>query len=204
MEDKRKIAAKSGQLRYYTERKYEESPILKSMDPYRQDLPIGYAKNCTRRIDVRESTKDCRDDLGFGIIHARYLDMPAVMDGVDHYNAFALLDLMANVYDENDAKAPQNSTVLDALAYLETRPGYTVEMLRRFYPSNANWMDSQSGEGPNNNRILDPVQHSVMMKHLQERPEVRQSILCGSRHHQYYKDYEKDTTSQGYEPAFDE
>ena len=58
--------------------------------------------------------------------------MPAVMDGVDHYNAFALLDLMANVYDENDAKAPQNSTVLDALAYLETRPGYTVEMLRRF------------------------------------------------------------------------
>ena len=35
MEDKRKIAAKSGQLRYYTERKYEESPILKSMDPYR-------------------------------------------------------------------------------------------------------------------------------------------------------------------------
>lgn len=127
MEDKRKIAAKSGQLRYYTERKYEESPILKSMDPYRQELPIGYAKNCTRRIDVRESTKDCRDDLGFGIIHARYLDMPAVMDGVDHYNAFALLDLMANVYDENDAKAPQNSTVLDALAYLETRPGYTVE-----------------------------------------------------------------------------
>ena len=44
MEDKRKIAAKSGQLRYYTERKYEESPILKSMDPYRQELPIGYAK----------------------------------------------------------------------------------------------------------------------------------------------------------------
>lgn len=74
MEEKRKIAAKSRQLSYYIERKYEESPILKSMDPYRQELPIGYAKNCTRRMDVRESTKDCKDDLGFGIIHARYLD----------------------------------------------------------------------------------------------------------------------------------
>lgn len=126
------------------------------------------------------------------------------MDGVDHYNAFALLDLMANVYDENDAKAPQNSTVLDALAYLETRPGYTVEMLRRFYPSNANWMDSQSGEGPNNNRILDPVQHSVMMKHLQERPEVRQPSFAAPVIISIIRITEKDTTSQGYEPAFDE
>ncbi len=77
------------------------------------------------------------------------------------------------------------------LLYLETRPGYTVEMLRRFIRSNANWMDSQSGEGPKQQPHPDPVQHSVMMKHLQERPEVRQSILCGFCHHQYYKDYEK-------------
>ncbi len=202
MDNAKKTIHTTKQLNYFREHKYEESPILKSMDPYRQELPIGYATNCTRRIDIRESTKDQRGDLGFGIIHARYTEMNHVLDGIDQYNALMLTDLMANVYNEEGSTANHSQIYSDVMAYLETRPVEAIELLRRFFPSNYNWMISKDGSGFNNGKIFDPIQHFDALNNLRTDPRKRQSMFNNAEHHHYYKLYKKDADDCGQEPAF--
>ena len=175
------------QLQYYMEYEAEKSPILKSMDPYRQELPIGYAKNCTRKLDYEQSTRNMDGVLGFGKIHANLANIDILEENMQFYRSMVLCDLLANVYSEKGAKGHNGECDGSTEAYLQDRPWLVNEWLRRFYPSDANWMMSDGGEGYNNGKILDPINHSYQVADLVSEDSGYRNWMFNAEHPSYFK-----------------
>lgn len=198
----RKRAERSEQLSYYIEQKFSKSPVLKSMDPHRQELPIGYAKNCTRRLSYYDGTVDMNGALAFGKIHMNAKKVSMVNDNLQMYRILVLLDLMKDVYDEDGAGLKGDADEADALAFLEAHPDYVADLLRRFYPSDANWMDSRSGEGFNNGRILDPVQHSAAINQVKSNAAIRDWVFNQPHKGNFTEQYKEFLQRKELDPAF--
>lgn len=173
-----KINPGSKQLNYFREEKYNDNPKLKQFDFFRQEIPIGYAENCTRRFDMLDGMVDCPDLLNMGRVRVRPEYARLIAQNLNMYFTKVVLDLMTYVYLEGD-KFADNVSQADAAVYLEQNPDHMSDLLRRFYPSDYYWMDTRDGEGPNNGRILAPSKHIYELTYINEHPEYRKYFFYG-------------------------
>lgn len=144
-------------MSYIDERRFANTETLKPYDAFAEKLPITYALGCVRHIakPLNRKIVDCVP--GFGKIITDPQVKPAVDDNCIFYKKLLAMDLLYNVYgDEN----------VEGITFPEIPPELADEIIMRFYPSNPNWIISKDGRGYVCGALDEPREHHPSLEEM--------------------------------------
>lgn len=131
------------------ERGFYESEHLAKYDAYTGSIPIRYSKGCMRHIFDPASHRQFDSPLGFGKVLCQQEYEDAVKKCIHNYAVMLYSNTMFSTYEEK--------LTVDDLKEIAKNP---EDILRRFYPSNVNWIYTHDGKpqrdyDPTNNKKLN-------------------------------------------------
>lgn len=151
-------------MSYIDERRFAASEKLKPYDAFAKELPITYTLGCVRHIakPLNREIIDCVP--GFGRIITDPQVKPAVEDNCAYYKKLLAIDLLLNVYGD------QNAYTTDCM---DLSPELVDEIIMRFYPSNHDWWISEDGRGYVCGILDEPRKHLKILEEMMGDSEKR-------------------------------
>lgn len=144
-------------MSYIDERKFGANEKLKPYDAFAEELPITYAIGCVRHIAAPLSREimDCVPCFGQIITDPQV--KPAVEDNLDYYKRLLAIDLLVNVYGDENACTTN---------CMDMSPELADEIIMRFYPSNHDWWISEDGRGYICGILDEPRRHHRILEEM--------------------------------------